>query len=304
MFHRNKLAKRQSKSDSGKKKSVALEEFHYQISWRSHSAIPGQHLSTHAGGGYEFQGHAPLISNPDARNLDVHASLHDPFGQFFIRTFRQRSSIPVFVIADLSASMNFCGNCRKTDVIANFCSVSAYSAYRTGDSFGFLGCSEQIHWDLYLPLRWRKSISHDIIVRLNNFHPRGNSIQGLFDAASVVGKRRGLIFLLSDFHIPTDQLCELLEAFAAHDLIPIVIWDSFELEPPGTGFYRLRDPESGQERSIFMRPQLQQAFIDTYIQRRHELIRQFDEYGRKPFFVVDQFDPEAMSQYFYDGYEV
>lgn len=301
MFHRRKLAERQS--DWGKK-TDALEEFHYRISWRSHSAIPGQHLSTQAGGGYEFHGHAPLISNPDARNLDVHASLHDPFGQFFVRTFRQRSSIPVFVIADLSASMNFCGHSRKKDVIVDFCSVSAYSAYRTGDSFGFFGCSDQIHWNLHLPLRWRKSVNHELFVRLNNFHPSGQSTHGLFEAASVVGKRRALIFLLSDFHIPFDQLGQILEAFATHDVIPIVIWDSFEIEPPGTGFYRFRDPENGHERSIFMRPRLQQAFVNAYTQRRQDLIGQFENFGRKPFFIVDQFDPDAMSQYFYDGYEI
>ena len=81
----------------------AIREFHYQVPWRSHSAYPGHHFSTQSGGSYEFHGHAPLISKPDPRHLDIHASLHDPFGQFVVRTFRQRSTIPVYVVADLSA---------------------------------------------------------------------------------------------------------------------------------------------------------------------------------------------------------
>jgi len=278
-----------------------LEDFHYQIPWRSHSAIPGHHLSTQSGGGYEFHGHAPLLSYPDARNIDVHASLHDPFGQFVVRTFRQRSSIPVFVIADLSASMNFRGRCHKTKILAHFSAVSAYSAYRTGDPFGFFGCSDQIHWDLYLPLRWQKSMNQDLFARLKNFHPRGDSVQGLFDVASIVGKRRALIFLVSDFHMPLHRITALLEAFAPHDVIPVVIWDSFEQEPPAWGFYRLRDPENGHERLLFMRPRLQQAFIDAFSERRRLLIQRFEGHNRKPFFITNRFDPVSMSEYFFDS---
>ena len=278
-----------------------LEEFHYQISWRSHSAIPGYHLSTQSGGGYEFHGHAPLISCPDARNIDIHASLHDPFGQFVVRTFRQRSSIPVFVIADLSASMNFRGRSHKTEILAQFSAVSAYSAYRTGDPFGFFGCSDQIHWDLYLPLRWQKSMNRDLFARLSGFRPRGKSVQGLFDVAGLVGKRRALILLVSDFHMPLDRITALLEAFAPHDVIPIVTWDSFELEPPNWGFYRLRDPENGRERLLFMRPRLQHAFIQAFAERRRMMNQRFEDYNLKPFFIIDKFDPAAMSQYFFDS---
>lgn len=51
------------------------------------------HSSSQSGGEQEFYGHAPLMARPEAHNIDVHASLLDPFGQFVVRTFKQRSLV-------------------------------------------------------------------------------------------------------------------------------------------------------------------------------------------------------------------
>ena len=86
-----------------------IEEFHYTIPWRASSPHPGAHASSQLGGGDEFAGLVPFASSPNPRNLDIRASLSDPFGQLAVRTFRQRSNIPVAVLADVSASMGFVG---------------------------------------------------------------------------------------------------------------------------------------------------------------------------------------------------
>ena len=276
-----------------------MEDFHYQVAWRSHSAVPGHHFSTQSGGGFEFHGHAPLISNPLPKNLDIHASLHDPFGQFVVRTFRQRSSIPVYVLADVSASMGFRGSVRKIDILANFSASTAYSAYRTGDPFGFIGCDDDIIWDLYLPLRWQKGMEGEFFDRLVDMQLHGHSAKGLLDAANLIGKSRSLIFLVSDFHFPIDQLTAIMDRLIRHDVVPIVLWDSLEFALPHWGIYRLFDPETGAERCIFMRPGLREKMRDSFRQRRHRLTRLCLSYGREPFFVVDRFEPETMSQYFF-----
>ncbi len=285
-------------SDTGSANSDELEDFHYQVAWRSHSAVPGHHFSTQSGGGYEFHGHASLLSNPDARHVDVHASLHDPFGQFVVKTFRQRSSIPVYVLADLSGSMGFRGG-RKTRILAHFAAITAYSAYRTGDPFGFIGIADEINWDLFLPLRWQKGIMGGIFNRIAEFQPQGKSVEGLFEAANHIGKQRALIFLISDFHFPLNKLNAIMECLTRHDVIPVVLWDSLEFELPNWGIYRLYDPENGEERCIFMRPRLREKMRDLFLQRQHSLTQLCLTYGRQPFFLIDRFVPEAMSQYFF-----
>lgn len=280
-------------------KPDTLEEFHYQISWRSHSAIPGHHHSTQSGGGYEFHGHAPLLSNPQPRNLDIHASLHDPFGQFVVRTFRQSSSIPVYVIADLSASMGFNGSKGKMQVLTQFVEAAAYSTYRTGDPFGFIGCSDKIHWQLSHPLRWNKTSPMQLIDRLKRFQPNRPSADGLLHVQDYISRHRSLLFLVSDFHFPLKTLTVILDHLAPHDVIPVVLWNSLESRVPKWGIARLKDPESGVQRCLFFRPRLQKAFFEAFEQRHRDIIHTCIPYGRTPFFVIDQFNPEALTRYFW-----
>lgn len=254
-----------------------------------------------AGGGFELQGHAPLLSYPDPRNLDIHASLHDPFGQYFVRTFRQRSTIPVYVVADLSASMGFTGHCRKLDLLAEFAASAAYSAYRTGDRFGFLGCNEDIDWNFYLPSRWYKGVEMAFFKTLIDFRPQARNASGLKNTAQYLGKHRSLLFLASDFHFPLPELETILDALNRHDIVPVVITDSAEFSGlPRWRFTRLEDPESGEMRSLLMRPRLHAELRAVFEKRRRDLIHIFTTRSCEPFFITDNFDPDALSNYFFN----
>jgi hypothetical protein len=290
----------QSKNDPENSRSFpkTLVEFHYQVSWRSHSASPGHHYSTQSGGGFEFHGHAPLISHPDPRNLDIHASLHDPFGQFVVRTFRQRSSIPVYVVADLSASMAFRGTRNKHETLAWFSACTAYSAFRTGDPFGFIGCGKQIDSNIYIPLRWYKSIAEELWHRLKNHIPNDRSANGLLETAPLIGRKKSLVFLVSDFHFPLATLKQLLQNLERHDVVPVVLWDSQEENHPEWGIIRFNDPESGRSRCLIMRPGLRERIRVAFRHRRDALIELCTRFGREPFFVMDAFDPEDLTYYF------
>lgn len=276
-----------------------LREFHYRVSWRSRSAIPGHHPGICSGGGYEFYGHAPLISNPQPRNLDIHASLLDPFGQFVVRTFRQRGTIPVHAVADLSASMGASRPHGKMPVLAGIVRATAYSASRTGDPFGFAGFTDQLHRDLLVPLRWHKGIPTEPIRRLAAFKPAVASADGLLQAASLIGKRRALVFLLSDFHFPLQRTEEILRSLCRHDVVPVVLWDAREIHLPAKGLCRLADAETGRERLLFMRPRLQQEIRRAFETRRSRLEALFKAFGRPPFFVTDEFHADQMTRYFY-----
>lgn len=277
-----------------------IEEFHYRIRWRAHTAHPGHHASNQPGGEAEFAGHVPLTSQPEPRNLDVRATLADPFGRLMVKSFRQHSAIPVYLLADLSASMGFAGRSRKLDVLADFAAATAYSAYRTGDPFGFFGCDENIRWDLAVPLRWHKGLAQQMRNGLAGFQPKGKGAQGLAEVAPQLGRQRALVFLASDFHWPLADLERLLEAFVHHDVIPVVFWDSAEYEDlPRFGLAEVRDPETGDRRRLFFRPALRKLILERYQQRRVELTNACRQFGREPFFMVNRFDADALTDYFY-----
>ncbi|SMF96851.1 Protein of unknown function DUF58 [Methylomagnum ishizawai] len=279
-----------------------IPEFHYAVGWRTAGLHPGGHVGARFGGGHEFAGHAPFLAHPDPRHLDFRASLRDPFGQLLTRTFRQRCSIPVYVLADLSASMGFRGSAAKLDLLARFAAACAYSAYRSGDGFGFIGCDEGIRWELCLPCRFHKGAGPELEARLKDFTPTGRSAGGLLEAAPHLGKRRALVFLVSDFHFPLAWAEGLLDALVRHDVVPVVVWDSAEYQRlPQFGLVAIEDPETGARRRLLMRPALRERFRAAFAARREALIRLCAYRGREPFFLADQFDADAMTRYFVSG---
>lgn len=275
-----------------------LEEFHYQLPWRTASAHPGRHAGKHSGGEHEFHGHAPLIARPEAHNIDIHASLLDPFGQFMVRTFRQRGLISVNIIADLSASMGFHG---KMKTLARFTELTAYSAYRSGDHFGFFGCGQDLLPDFHLPPRWYKGSAAELVDRLAQFDPGDSHCRSLLSIAEHCPRHRSLIFLVSDFYFPLHETAEVFDSLLKHDVIPVVLWHPQEYRNlPEWGLVRLEDPETGKDRQLLMRPTLKRKIIAAFETRQERLKHLFTRYGRQPFFLDNAFQADQLTRYFYE----
>ena len=278
------------------------DEFHYTLAWRAGSPHPGAHRSSLSGGSEEFAGLVPFIASPNPRHLDLRASLSDPFGQLSVRSFRQQSAINVAVIADLSASMGFTGSASKPELLARFAAAAAWSAYRHGDRFGFIGGAESLHEDLFIPLRLHKGGVLGLYERLRDYPRAGRHTAGLLDAAARLGKSRALVFLISDFHDAIEQTNALLATLSRHDVVPIVLWDSAEYERlPNWGLVLIRDPETGAARRLFLRPRLKQLFQDRFATRHDALAQLFRQHGRSPFYLIDRFDADALTRYFVSG---
>jgi len=201
-------------------------EIHYKVPWRTRGSYPGHHSSQQKGGGLQFRNHVPLIDAPDPRRFDVRASLRDPFEQIRVRVYQQTSAIPVYIIADLSASMSYEGAFSKPDVLAEFVACLSYAAYRTGDAFGFIGCADKFSELLLLPSTLNRAAGAELAEQLRARPARGKDSEGLLAAAERVGSRRALIFLISDFHFPLDLAERVLASLAYHDVAGHVMGSS------------------------------------------------------------------------------
>ena len=281
-------------------RDMIAAEAHYKVPWRNAGNYPGRHLSRQQGGGLHFHHHVALVDAPDPRRFDLRASLRDPFGRILVRTYLQTSAIPLYVVADLSASMSFDGRHAKTEVLADLVACLAYSAYRTGDSFGFIGCGEQPLDALYQPATLNRAAGQELAGRLRAWRPAGKSADGLLRAAERLGTRRALIFLVSDFHAPLEFIARVLSALSYHDVIPVVLWDRHEHERlPRYGLARVVDPESGASRLLLMRPNLRRRIADCFGKRRAQLEELFARHGRMPMVLEDGFEVDAITRYFY-----
>ena len=276
-------------------------EVHYRIDWRATSHFPGAHASRQQGGGLRFRNHASLLNAPDPRRFDIHASLRDPFEQLQVRIYSQTSTIAVYVLADLSASMGVVGAHAKNAVLAELVASLSYSAYRMGDRFGFVGCADDEREPWLLPATMNRGAGHALADALRSEMPNGRDAQGMLKAAELLGPRRALVFLVSDFFWPPALLDAVLESLAYHDVVPVVLWDRQECEQlPRYGLVRVVDAETQRSRLLLMRPTLKRRIQQAFEARLAQLQASCARFGRLPLVLEDGFDADRMSQYFYD----
>lgn len=277
-----------------------LAEIHYKVRWRTRGGHPGHHASTRQGGGLEFRHHVPLIDAPDPRRFDVHASLRDPFGQIQVRVFQQKSTIPVFAIVDLSASMQVGGEHAALAQVAEFVACLGYSASRAGDAFGLIGCADADVSPLYAPPSISAAAAFEAVATLRRATPPGRSADGLLAAAELIGPRRALVFLLSDFHLPLPLIERLLASLAYHDVVPVVLRTRSEADTlPAWGLARVRDAESGRQRLLVLRPALKERIREARRVREAALSDLFSRHGRPPLMVQDRFVADDVTRYFF-----
>ena len=278
---------------------AVITEFHYRIGGAAGGTFPGSHRSRGGDGGYEFRNHALLHDAPDARRLDLLLSLRDPFGQWIVRRYSQRKSIPVVLVADLSASMGFVGAQRKLDVLADFAQSLAWSAWRSGDSFGFHGCDEQWRADLALPQTRRRGAGVALAKTLRALLPRGRSARGLGEVHRHLPRQRSLVFLVSDFHVALAEVRQTLASLAAHDVVPVVLWQAAEFGADATrGLVHVREPEGGAQQWLWWRPALRERWQVAAGERRAALLGIFRAQRLAPLFIEGAFDADAVTRHF------
>jgi uncharacterized protein (DUF58 family) len=277
------------------------QEFHYRFPRRGSGWRQGSHAGSSFGLGQEFVSHRRLYDWPDPRRLDLRASLRDVRSDWLVRVNRQRVSVPVYVIVDVSASMGFGSQGRKLQVAADFVAALGQSAFRVGDAVGMFAFDRHAREDLFVPALLSRGLGTLMASMLTHCQTSAAGSEGLEEVARNLAGRQSLVFLLSDFHWPLERLTQVLEMLASSHVVPMVIWDPAELQPPAKdALLPLRDMESGSQRTLWMRPRLRARWAEAIEERRTQLIAACEPRGSHPFFVSGNFDSDALSRYFFE----
>jgi uncharacterized protein (DUF58 family) len=281
-----------------------LSEFHYRLPGRTGGFRPGSHPGSSFGPGQEFALHARLFDHPDPRRIDLRASLLALRQEWLVRVNLQRVAVPVHVMVDVSGSMHFGMPRSKLQVAADFTEALGYSAFRAGDQVGMLGFDADERDDLFMPARYGRGVGDAMAARLR--HCAGSSVgdggAGLERAALKLGGRAGLVFVVSDFHWDLGRLAAILDTLVHAWVVPMIVWDRAELEPPSGGLLALSDAESGAQRTLWLRAKVRSQWREAVARRRAELIERFGRRAIRPFFLEGAFDPEALSRYFLEAF--
>jgi uncharacterized protein (DUF58 family) len=276
-------------------------EFHYRLPQRIGGWRPGSHRGSGLGAGQEFVSHMRLYDRPDPRRLDLRASLRNIQQEWLVRVNRQQASIPVHAVVDVSASMSFGSERSKLDVAAEFIEALGQSTFRVGDSLGMLAFDSRERTDLFVPAMVSRGMGETMAALLGETSGGAGSAAGLVDAMQHLAGRQGLVFIVSDFHWPLAGMSIALDALVHEFVVPVVIWDAAEIQPPThDGLAQLRDVESGAQRTLWMRRRTREKWQESANARRTELNQVFASRAMRPFYVTGRFDSEAMSQYFFE----
>jgi uncharacterized protein (DUF58 family) len=277
-----------------------IKEFSYHIGWRNRGRHPGRHASTQRGMGMEFIGHTSLLNYPDPRRIDLRQTLRDPLEQVYVRLFNQKSATPVFVICDLSGSMNFGAKERKIRKAADIAESVARSATKNADPFGFVGFDDVVREDWISTSSFKSHRAIELAERLKEYHPQHVSGAGVSDVWRFLPRERSLVFMISDFHMPMSQLEESLSNLTRHHIVPVVLWDADEYKNlPEFGITAVTDPESGQKRTLFLRKGYRDKIVKSFEARREEIYKLFMQFDMPPFYVEGDFDADMLTEYFH-----
>jgi len=277
-------------------------EFHYRIGGRVGGWRPGSHAGSRLGAGQEFSTHLSLFDWPDPRRLDLRASLRATHADWLVRVNRQRAGVAVTAVVDVSASMDFGAGRSKLAVAADFVEALGQSAFRAGDAVGMLAFDALERTELFVPGRLGRGMGSLMAEPLRQWRAQGAGCDGLTAVLRHLAGRQGLVFLVSDFHWPLQALVDALDMLAHAHVVPMVVWDPAEVEPPAANApAMLRDAETGALRTLWIRPALRRRWAAAVEQRRNELHRVFGAHGLRPFHVGGAFDGEALSRYFLEA---
>lgn len=278
----------------------SIQSFDYHIGWRSRGRHPGRHASTQRGMGMEFRGHTTLLSYPDPRRIDIRQTIRDPLEQIYVRLFNQKSATPVYVICDLSGSMNFGARKRKIKLAAEIAASVAQSASQHHDPFGFIGFDEKVREDWISTSSFKSQRAIEMTEALKDFHPAPVNCSGITEVYRYLPRDRALVFLISDFHMPSSLLEESLSNLLRHHIVPVVLWDPAEYKNlPEFGITNVSDAETGEMRTLLLRKELRAKIIASFEKRREEIYNLFMRFDMPPFYVESTFDASLLTEYFH-----
>jgi len=283
---------------------MSAREFHYRLQRAAAGYRPGAHAGSSLGTGDRFAGHARLLDVPDPRRIDLRATLRSKRREWLVRTYRQRAATPLHAIVDVSASMYFGVHRRKLELAADLVESMGDSAFRAGDPAGLVifGATEGGE---FMPARRGRGIGRAMGDKLRQRvrDSRADPPGSLQRATDRLAGREGLVFLVSDFHWPLDELAAALDRLHRASVVPVVVWDRAELEPPlEAGLLEVRDAETNGVRALWVNRALRARWLERVGERRAALGSVCAARALRPFYLIDRFDPDALSRYFLEGY--
>lgn len=230
----------------------------------ANTSFAGEYQAIFKGRGMEFDEVRPYQAGDEVRTIDWKVTAR--IGEPFVKRYVEERELTVMLLVDASASGQFGTiNRFKREIAAELAAVLAFSAISNNDKVGLLIFTNQL--ELFIPPRKGRRHVLRLIRDVLAFEPSGHATDlklGL-DTINHMLKRRGIVFLISDFLTPPESYRSSLQiANRRHDVVAVTLNDPREsAEWPDVGLVALEDAETGRVQWVDTSSrQWREAFID------------------------------------------
>ena len=207
-------------------------------------AMTGGYNSIFRGYGMEFQEVREYYPGDDYRIIDWNVTAKHSIP--YVKQFREERQLNVMLLIDSSGSLEYgSADSTKSEKLVETAAVLSFMALNNQDKIGAIFFTKEIE-KIILPSKTKNSILR-LIREILFLKPKnkGTNINIAIDYAINIMKRKGIIFILSDFYSKINYK-KIFIASKKHDIIPVIFTDDFEETPINVGLVDMIDNETGE----------------------------------------------------------
>ena len=248
-------------------KKLRKIEFHTKT--RSHELLSGTYHSAFKGQGMHFSECKAYEEGDDVRYIDWNATARQ--SGVFVKQFIEERELSVYVLLDLSRSMQFGSIAMtKAEKAIEAMAFIAFSALHNNDRVGLILFNET-GYRIIPQCKGKKKIVH-LLTESLQFDPVPDpvSFPEILYKTLMFLKRRSLVFVISDF-ITDDYEMSLRHLAHHHEVIPVVVSDPLESRMSDLGLTVLEDAVTHE---LIVADTSQETFAQDYhreFERRQRL---------------------------------
>jgi uncharacterized protein (DUF58 family) len=240
----------------------ASEQLLRRLEWtvirRLDGLLQGDYRTLFRGAGVDLADLREYQHHDDVRHIDwnVTARLQQPY----VRQFIEDRDLTAWFLLDLSGSVDFgSGDTTKLAVSTGFVATLARVITRHGNRVGAMLFGQQV--DAVLSPGASRRHVLNLLQRMREPRrpaaapkgaaaaaaPAGTRLAELLSAADGAMKRRGLVFVVSDFISAPGWQAALARLAQRHEVVAVRLFDPLEMALPDVGLVTVEDAETGEQ---------------------------------------------------------
>jgi uncharacterized protein (DUF58 family) len=225
-----------------------LKRLEWTVIRRLDGLLQGDYRTLWRGAGLDLADLREYQHHDDVRHIDwnVTARLQQPY----VRQFTEDRELTAWFLVDLSASVDFGSDAMtKRSVAREFVGVLARLLTRHGNRVGALLYGTEV--DTVLQARHGRLHVLNLLQRMGArpalSAPGATKLRDLLIAAQRIVKRRGCVFVISDFISAPGWETALAQLSMRHEVTAVRLFDPLEIDLPDLGLVTMRDAETGEQ---------------------------------------------------------